>query len=114
MPGLLRPSLPFLPPAAIVGTLMCAGCATPATAQPASVACAPRAQMLAVLTDRLGEDRRAIGLAGPEAVMELFASDDSGTWTITVTLADGRTCLLARGSDFAGMPQLAAPTGEGV
>ena len=114
MPVLLRPYLPLLPRAATLGALMSVACAAPATAQPAPTACAPRAEMLAVLSDRLGENRRAIGLAGPEAVMELFASDHSGSWTITITLADGRTCLLARGSDFAGIPETAAPTGEGV
>jgi hypothetical protein len=30
----------------------------------------------------------------------VFASEASGTWTITVTLPDGRTCLIASGRDW--------------
>jgi hypothetical protein len=38
--------------------------------------------------------------------MELFASETSGTWTVTVTLPDGQMCLMASGSNFEA---LAAP-----
>jgi hypothetical protein len=32
--------------------------------------------------------------------MELYASDATGTWTITMTLPDGRMCLMASGAGF--------------
>jgi hypothetical protein len=60
--------------------------------------CDTREAVTALLADRFGETRRAIGLAGHAAVMELFASDATGTWTITFTLPDGRMCLMASGS----------------
>jgi hypothetical protein len=41
-----------------------------------------------------------LGLAGEAAVMELFASDATGTWSITMTLPDGRMCLMASGSGY--------------
>lgn len=74
----------------------CAVPAFPLSAQP--LQCASRAKML----DMLAADAQmpqSVGLAG-QAVMELFAGPDSAQWTITVTLPDGRTCLLARGTAF--------------
>ena len=62
--------------------------------------CDTRDQVTALLADRYGETRRARGLASEAAVMELFASDATGTWTITYTLPDGRMCLMASGTGY--------------
>jgi hypothetical protein len=62
--------------------------------------CDSRDAVTALLADRYGETRRAVGIAGEAAVMELFAADSTGTWSITMTLPDGRTCLMASGSNF--------------
>ena len=62
-----------------------------AFAEPAS--CAPRDRVLDRLATTYGETRRSIGLSGEEGVVEVFASDDTGTWTITLTLPTGQTCL---------------------
>jgi hypothetical protein len=62
--------------------------------------CDARDRVVALLSDRYGETRRSIGVAGDNAVMELFAADDTGTWTITVTMPDGRMCLMASGAGF--------------
>ena len=32
----------------------------------------------------------------------VYASDDTGTWTVTVTLPDGMTCLVASGNAYEG------------
>lgn len=83
-----------------------------AFAEPAR--CAPRDSVLDGLADRYGESRVGIGLAGNQGVMELFASDATGTWTITVTLPSGLTCLVASGVSFE---MLAGPDiipGKGV
>lgn len=61
--------------------------------------CGPRDTVLGQLTDRYGETRRAAGL-GAGKVMELFASEKTGSWTITVTTASGMTCLVAAGQAF--------------
>ena len=63
-------------------------------------ACAPRERVLERLGQTYGETRRGAGLSGSQAMVELFASDTTGTWTMTVTLPDGRTCLVASGSDW--------------
>lgn len=62
--------------------------------------CDSRDRVTALLADRYNETRRALGLAGESAVMELFASDATGTWTITITLPDGQMCLMASGSGY--------------
>jgi hypothetical protein len=61
--------------------------------------CDSRDAVTALLADRYGETRRTVGIAGQAAVMELYASDETGTWSITMTLPDGRMCLMASGSN---------------
>ncbi|RBW52388.1 hypothetical protein [Ruegeria sp. A3M17] len=62
--------------------------------------CAPRDEVIKRLTETYGETRQGIGIARQGAVMELYASDQSGSWTITVTLPDGMTCLVASGRAY--------------
>ena len=62
--------------------------------------CAPRAGVLAQLAQTYGETRRSLGVAGPQAVVEVFANTATGTWTITATLPDGTMCLVASGQGF--------------
>ena len=62
--------------------------------------CGPRAAVLAQLAERFGETRRSVGLAANNMVMEVFASDISQSWTITVTTPQGQTCLVASGQSF--------------
>lgn len=62
--------------------------------------CDSREAVTALLADRYGETRRSVGIAGQSAVMELYASDDTGTWSITMTLPDGMMCLMASGSNY--------------
>lgn len=67
--------------------------------------CDTRERVIAFLADRYGETRRAVGLAGQAAVMELFAAEASGTWSITMTLPDGQMCLMATGSDYEALTE---------
>jgi hypothetical protein len=62
--------------------------------------CAPRDDVIAYLSEKYGETRRSIGLAGQGAVMEMHAADATGTWTITMTLPDGVTCMIASGQGY--------------
>jgi len=62
--------------------------------------CAPRADVVAHLNDKYSETRRGMGLAANSTVMEVFASEATGTWTITVTTPQGITCLIASGQSF--------------
>lgn len=75
--------------------------------------CAPRPVVLDRLAETYGETRQSIGLGSNNAVVEVFASDDTGSWTITVTLADGTTCLLAAGNAFERLDEV-LPAGDPV
>lgn len=68
--------------------------------------CAPRGAVVERLTDTYGETRQSIGLGANNAMVEVFASDATGTWSITVTTPGGLTCLVASGRAFE---KLAAP-----
>lgn len=72
---------------------------TQAQAQTAAQ-CGPRAMVMAQLADRYGETRRSMGIAANNMVMELFASEASQSWTITVTTPQGQTCLVASGQGY--------------
>jgi hypothetical protein len=76
--------------------------------------CGPRAEVIALLADRYGETRRALGLAGDAAVMELYASDTSGTWTVTLTLPDGQMCLMASGAGYEAVTEDLPARGERI
>lgn len=62
--------------------------------------CGPREVVLDRLAQGYGETRQSIGLGANNAVVEVFASQDTGTWTITVTTPNGLTCLVASGQSF--------------
>ncbi|WP_298935316.1 hypothetical protein [uncultured Ruegeria sp.] len=62
--------------------------------------CAPREDVIKRLEEIYGETRKGIGIARRGAVMEVFASDETGSWTITVTLPGGATCLVASGQSY--------------
>lgn len=62
--------------------------------------CGPRGQVMDRLAQGYGETRQSIGLGANNSVVEVFASNDTGTWTITVTSATGVTCLVASGQSF--------------
>lgn len=62
--------------------------------------CGQREFVLERLADRYGESRQSIGLGANNQVVEVFASLETGTWTITVTTPAGMTCLVASGQSF--------------
>lgn len=62
--------------------------------------CGPREAVVMRLADGYGESRQSIGLGANNAVIEVFASADTGSWTITVTTPNGVTCLVASGQAF--------------
>ena len=71
--------------------------------------CAKRDAVVARLAEAYGETRQSMGLGANNAVIETFASDETGTWTITVTTADGMTCLVASGQAYEELAEELAP-----
>lgn len=82
--------------------------AVPAAAQ--TMLCGQREMVVDELTDRYGEEVRGMGLAHQNRIVEVFVSEETGTWTITVTSPNGTTCLMAAGQHFATM--IPEPAGE--
>lgn len=62
--------------------------------------CGARDTVISTLAEKYGETRRGMGIAANNGMVEVFASDASGSWTITVTLPDGMTCLIASGQSY--------------
>jgi hypothetical protein len=76
--------------------------------------CDSREALTALLADRYRETRRAVGIAGQAAVMELYASDETGTWSIAIILPDGRMCLMASGSNYEALAEEFPANGKPV
>jgi hypothetical protein len=70
--------------------------------------CGPRESVVAQLADKYGEARTGMGMAGTAGVVELFVSD-AGSWTVTVSTPDGRTCLLAFGTGWEALTDALPP-----
>jgi len=71
--------------------------------------CAERAFVIERLETKYGESRQSIGLGANNSVIEVFASTDTGTWTITMTVPAGQTCILASGESFESTLQDVTP-----
>ncbi len=76
--------------------------------------CGDRGRVIEHLATTYGESRQSIGLAANNAVVEVFASDATGTWTITVTMPTGQTCLVASGQAYEATPDELTPVGAPV
>lgn len=97
----------------LLGAVTAAGLSGAAAAQQAAN-CGPREAVVARLQQSFGETRQSIGLGANNALMEVFASEQTGTWTITVTLASGTTCLIAAGQAFETLTEPLPATGKGT
>lgn len=88
-------------------------CATAMLAGPALAGnCAPREVVVEQLADRYGESRQSMGLGADNAVVEVFASRETGTWTITITTPRGMTCLVASGQAFEALAEALPAAGD--
>lgn len=72
--------------------------------------CAARDTVVNHLASGFGESRQSIGLGANNAVVETFASLETGTWTITVTMPNGMTCVVASGQAFEALEEDLLPT----
>lgn len=72
----------------------------PALGRASPVECAAHDKMVAQLATDYGQEARSIGLGQDNTVMGLYASGQTGTWSLTVTLVNGVTCVVATGANF--------------
>ena len=56
--------------------------------------------MVRHLAKKFSETPVAIGLSGSGGVIEVLSSEESGSWTIIITMPDGNSCLIAAGENW--------------
>lgn len=76
--------------------------------------CATHAVVVERLASGYGETRQSIGMGADNSVVEVFASLETGTWTITMTRAGGPTCLVASGQAFQVLAEALPNTDSGA
>jgi len=82
----------------LLGTCACLLlAAAPAYANPA---CSAHDVIIGRLAEAYGETRHAMGLGQNNAMIEVYSSEESGSWTILVTRPGGPTCMVAAGEAF--------------
>lgn len=81
--------------------LAAAALAIPALAQ-AQGNCAERDIVVEQLRTSFGEEFAGGGLRNAESIFEVWMSEEKGTWTILMTMADGRSCVMAAGTNWRG------------
>lgn len=84
--------------------------AAPAVAQGQN--CSQRDAVVERLATKYGESRQSIGMAPKGRVVEVYASLETGTWTITVTMPNGITCLVASGQSFENLDEPVEAPGD--
>lgn len=82
-------------------------------AQAESGSCAPHESVVEQLAQKYGETRQSFGLAQNAQVVELFASLETGSWTIIITRPTGISCMVAAGQNFERIEGTAAPAALG-
>lgn len=87
--------------------LIAAGClAASVTAASAQMACTSRGEAAKLLDAHYSEAPVAMGLASNGGVIEVFASNTGRSFTILITMPDGRSCVLAAGEGWDNVPKL--------
>lgn len=81
--------------------------AAPAVAQES---CADHAKVKSLLASTYGETLQQIGLNNARNLVEVYASPETGTWTIIEVTPEGMACLMAAGEMW--QAAIAGPMGE--
>ena len=80
----------------------------------APTACAERTKVIKRLADKYGETLQSLGLHQDNAVLEVYASDNTGTWTILLSRPNGTACLVASGKMWEAEADPLTPAGNPV
>ena len=71
--------------------------------------CLPISEMSAGLSDGYGEYVQTRAFTSDMRVIEIYANTESGSWTATLTTADGLACIVAHGTAYG---KINTPMGE--
>ena len=69
-------------------------------AQMADVTCDDSARMERMLSTVMHAERRALGLRGPETLLEVWIDPRTQDWTLVQTYTNGTSCIIAMGEDW--------------
>ncbi|WP_298806206.1 hypothetical protein [uncultured Lentibacter sp.] len=89
------------------------GCAAVLTSLPAYAeeSCTIRERMVERLQDTFHENLAGGGLHGTAAVVEVWASAETGTFTVISTDTAGQSCILATGTHWQGVSRVTKASG---
>lgn len=76
-----------------------------------ALACAGHGTMVESLADKYGEQKTGAGLTGQQ-VMEVYANEETGTWTVLMVNASGLACMVAAGTIWLTFEPEPIPDGE--
>ena len=85
--------------AAVAGAMMLSAAVLPNRAE-AQTVCGKRDDIISQLERKYGETRRSVGVQRGRGVVEVYASAETGSWTILLTDPRGMSCLMAAGEAF--------------
>jgi hypothetical protein len=74
--------------------------------------CAERSTVIARLAERYGETLQSLGLQTNSSILEVYASEATGTWTILLTRPNGVACLVASGQAWEKLETPLSPAGN--
>ena len=89
--------------AGLAGLAVAAATFTPAPADAAS-ACHRHGDVAKALAQDFAERPVAFGLQSDGTLMQVFASSKGATWTVVLTDASGRSCVVAEGVRWESLP----------
>lgn len=79
------------------------GCPAVAQTQTADLTCDDGTRLKRVLSTVMPAERRAFGLRGPEAVLEVWIEPRTQDWTLVQTYANRTSCIIAMGEHWEEM-----------
>jgi len=77
-----------------------AALAPPSTAEAQALTCLPRSDLVERLEGRYGEHLAGGGLQNPQQLLEVWASEETGSFTVFVTRPDGLSCIVGTGQHW--------------
>lgn len=86
--------------------------AIPLSADAQGQNCNYRNVIIERLASKYGESRQSIGLTSDGRAVETFASLETGTWTVIITMPSGISCLAASGDSFESLNEPVEHPGE--
>jgi hypothetical protein len=85
-----------------------------ATAQAIAQLCGERSEIVGNLAEKYEENQIALGVTDAGGLVEVLSTRDGETWTIIVSMPDGKSCLLAVGQGWREVKAKPILTGAGI